>query len=158
MCIYEIFCMCVHTYTYMSKSQSFPCRNYFCEVDVIAEGVSWQFCFQLLFYCTWRLSSSPPVQQEKPGQEVCWISWVDLPKCLLGCLRVKGVTGYGRVWMQSPITTVDCLLVKQLYRGKFILVSFNPKINDGSSSVGGIWLFWNWVVISNTRPSLSHII
>lgn len=40
--------------------------------------------------------------------------------------------------MQSPITTVDCLLVKQLYRGKFILVSFNPKINDGSSSVGGI--------------------
>lgn len=40
--------------------------------------------------------------------------------------------------MQSPVTTVDCLFVKQSYRGKFILVSFIPKINDGNSSVGGI--------------------
>lgn len=94
--IYENF-LCVHSYIYMYKSQSFSCRNYFWEVNVIAKGVSQQFCFQLLFYCTWRLSSSPLVQQEKPGQEVCWSSCVALPKCLFVCLHMKGVTGYGRV-------------------------------------------------------------
>jgi len=36
----NIFCMCVHINAYMYKSQSFSCRNYFCEVNVIAKDVS----------------------------------------------------------------------------------------------------------------------
>lgn len=67
------------------------------------------------------------MQQEKPGQEMCWVSNVALPKCLLVCLLLKGVTGYEER-MPSPITTVDCLLTKQLCRGKHILVSCNPKL------------------------------
>lgn len=42
-------------------------------------------------------------------------------------LQVRDITRYGRVGMQSLITTVVSLHVKWSYRGKFVLLSFNPK-------------------------------
>lgn len=42
-------------------------------------------------------------------------------------LQVRDITRYGRVGMQSLITTVASLHVKWSYRGKFVLLSFNPK-------------------------------
>lgn len=139
----------------MYKSQSFSCRNYFCKVSVIEKR-----CFiavllstiALLYLETEFIST---MQQEKPGQ-MCWISSVALPKCLLVCLLMKGVTGYEE-WMPSPITTVDCLLAKQSYRGKLIFW-FHLIQNELCQ-----FLHWQNLItlelglISITRLSLSHV-
>lgn len=68
MCLCEFFWICVHTKTYMYKSQSFSCRNYFCKVSVIEKR-----CFMAVLLSTIALlyletEFISTMQQEKPGQ------------------------------------------------------------------------------------------